>query len=329
MKTKYQDTLLDNKRLQDRIDSLEFYAKTNTNSSVFHNLAPTTSVSSSLSGVGSNSASSMSSRARTPAPTASRQRLPSSSTTYSGNGGINYGTTSAATSPSAATGSNSASNSNPLSPTTNSSFTYFDNYRPASRTGSRQSSVERSFENNNSNNNNTSSLYGGGTSSFNLNSSTSGSAMRSRNTSPSRAYDTSANDRWLAMTTAALASVTAASSSADKPTRTSYDSTSSGYSTDRPTRSTYDTYSSSGNSAPTTDRWSSNTRNLTSLPPIYDSYSRLRAREPSTDITNIQLRQRRDTSQERSIRPSTSSSLLKFRRSSFVESPNLSTSKYY
>lgn len=38
IKSKLEDALIENKRLQDRFYSLEFYAKTNTNSNVFDNL---------------------------------------------------------------------------------------------------------------------------------------------------------------------------------------------------------------------------------------------------------------------------------------------------
>jgi hypothetical protein len=166
-----------------------------------------------------------------------------------------------------------------------------------------------------------------------LNSSTNGSAMRSRNVSPVRTtFDTPTPtaDRWLSSssTTSSLLSSNDSSKPSNKSAYNDYLSLS-----DRPpTRnSNYDTPTPTSSGSIGVDRWSSNTRNLAGLPPVYDSsYSRLRTREPSTDITNIQLRNnRRDTSQERSIRPSASSSLLKYRRSSFVETPSSSLSKYF
>lgn len=284
---------------------------------MFHNIPTTTLNPTSSTTTGS---SSISSRARTPAPSSTRQRLPSTAINSTYSNGINYGTTTSSAS------TNSTTTSNPLSPTSNTTFSYFDNYRTPSRPASRQSSVERTFASNDfSNSNTTTSTYGGLTS-FNLNSSTSGAAMRSRNPSPVRTFDSASSsaptDRW--SSSAGISSLSSTLSSAlsslDRPSKT-YDS--------------HRTYDSTSSSTPTssgisTDRWSSNSRNLSSLPPVYDSpYSRLRTREPSTDITNIQLRTRRDTSQERSLRPSTSSSLLKFRRSSFVETANSPLSKYY
>ena len=76
LKTKYQDSLLDNKRLQDRIDSLEFYSKTNTNSAAFHNLNAATATT--------TTTASASSRARTPAPL-SRHRIHSSTSLTNNN----------------------------------------------------------------------------------------------------------------------------------------------------------------------------------------------------------------------------------------------------
>ena len=60
--------------------------------------------------------------------------------------------------------------------------------------------------------------------------------------------------------------------------------------------------------------------------PSYDSYSRIR--EKSVASGPVQLR-RRESSQERLMRPPTSNSLIKLRRSSFVDSANSSLSKYY
>lgn len=76
LKQKYDDVKLENERLQNRFDSLEFYAKTKSNSGAFHNLpSPTTS---SL-GVGSSSSSMVSrgstlsnrDRGRSPTPSLS------------------------------------------------------------------------------------------------------------------------------------------------------------------------------------------------------------------------------------------------------------------
>ena len=96
-----------------------------------------------------------------------------------------------------------------------------------------------------------------------------------------------------------------------------------------PTRSTYE-----GSS----DRWSTS-RNIASLPPqypsssIYDGYATVgrNRREPSTESSLVQLRNRREMSQERSLgsRPPISSALLKLRRSSFVDNSSNSLFKYY
>lgn len=79
------------------------------------------------------------------------------------------------------------------------------------------------------------------------------------------------------------------------------------------------------------DRWSSSTRNTAALPPhpslsssTYDGYATLRRREPSAERM-VQLRNRRENSQER-MRSSVASSYLKHRRSSFVDNQ---PSKYY
>ncbi|CAF1012917.1 unnamed protein product [Brachionus calyciflorus] len=165
LKTKYQDALLDNKRLSDRIDSLEFYAKTNNNSSAFHNLIPSTYTT--------NSNSTSSTRARTPAPPSSRQRLSSTSSSLSStnNSGINYGSTYT-----------------PSSSTT--SYYEPSSYRSSSRPASRQSSVERTTSgSSNLDNYNSlvnSSFYG----STNRLSDIGSTSIRSRNSSPSR-FDSS------------------------------------------------------------------------------------------------------------------------------------------
>ena len=49
LRTKYQDGLLENKRLVDRLASVEFYAKATSDGTQFHNLIPSTSSSASLS----------------------------------------------------------------------------------------------------------------------------------------------------------------------------------------------------------------------------------------------------------------------------------------
>jgi hypothetical protein len=74
MKTKWEDCLLDNKRLQDRFDSLEFYTKTNTNSSAFHNLNPATMQVAYMLNNQNNGSSGSVSRGRTPAPSSSSSR---------------------------------------------------------------------------------------------------------------------------------------------------------------------------------------------------------------------------------------------------------------
>lgn len=139
--------MLENKRLSDRIDSLEFYAKTNNNSSAFHNLIPSTYANSNSS----------STRGRTPAPPTSRPRLGSGSSTLSS--GINYG--SAYTTPSYDSSS----------------------YRSISRPQSRQSSVERTTSaSDNYNSLINSSFYG----STHRLSDIGSNNVRSRNSSPSR-----------------------------------------------------------------------------------------------------------------------------------------------
>lgn len=84
LKSKYSDSLLDYKRLQDRFDSLEFYSRSNPNSSTFHSFSRTAETSTAPLP-----------RARTPAPLTTSSststlprtsaRLPSSSS-YSSNG---------------------------------------------------------------------------------------------------------------------------------------------------------------------------------------------------------------------------------------------------
>ena len=251
--------------MQDRFDSLEFYAKTNTNSSVFHNLIPSTyypsgnksgtgdtnsnTVSSTTGSSGNNAGATISlntSRSRTPAPIAPRPRIPiSSSSNLSSTNTLN-----------SYTNGNTSLPSGSFDSTPSSQF---------NRSQSRQSSVERNlsyptYENYSSTNR------------------LSDYSTRSRNSSPSRSYETS-----------------------------SYNS----------------------------DRMSSNggrSTVLSSLPPHptsfhYDSYT-LRSnarREPSVE-RYAQLRNRREASQERAMRPSVSSSYLTHRRSSFVDQGG---SKYY
>jgi hypothetical protein len=220
LKTKYQDSLLDNKRLQDRIDSLEFYSKTNTNSNAFHNLNATNGNSSNP-----GSSNSGSSRARTPAPM-NRQRIQSSSALSNYNNGINYG--------------NSSSLSGISSPS------IYDSYRSSSRQGS----IDRTLTE---------------PSSYNSNASNPSTVRSSRQSSPVRTFE---------------------------PSERTFSST-------LPPRPTYD-------------------------------YTRTREKSmvPSSS-SSVQLRNRRDSSQERLMRPPTVSSLLKMRRSSFVDSANSSLSKYY
>ena len=283
--------------MQDRFDSLEFYAKTNTNSSVFHNLIPSTYYPSgnknggdtnstslnSSTGAGGSPISLNTSRSRTPAPIAPRPRLPmSSSSTLSSvtsaspsvsssssssanytNGGINYGPSSGA--------SISGSSTN----------AYDQSYRSSSRPPSRQSSVERtpysSFDNYSLGN---SAAYG---STHRLSDFT----TRSRNSSP---------------------------------IRSSYEpvSVSSPSAADQVWSSIGRTSAANGRSV------------VSGLPPHptsfhYDSYSLRNKREPSAERF-AQLRNRRDASQERAMRPSASSSFLTHRRSSFVDHV---PSKYY
>ena len=135
LKTKYQDSLLDNKRLQDRFDSLEFYAKTNTNSSVFHNLIPSTyypngSAKSSSGDDNSSNGPALSlntSRSRTPAPALTpRPRIPVSASA------------SLSSSSTSSTGNYSLNSSLPSGSYESSTPSYFN------RSSSRQSSVERS-----------------------------------------------------------------------------------------------------------------------------------------------------------------------------------------
>lgn len=225
LKTKYQDSLLDNKRLQDRIDSLEFYSKTNTNSNAFHNLNGTNG-GSSASTMTSNSGSS---RARTPAPM-NRQRIQSSSALSNYGTGINYGDSS-----------RSSGISTP---------SIYDSYRSSSRQGS----VDRTLTEPSS------------MSSYSSSAMSNPSTVRSsRQSSPVRTFE---------------------------PSERSFSST-------LPPRPTYD-------------------------------YSRVREKSmvPSS-ASSVQLRSRRDSSQERMMRPPSVSSLLKMRRSSFVDSANSSLSKYY
>lgn len=223
LKTKYQDSLLDNKRLQDRIDSLEFYSKTNTNSNAFHNLNGGSSA-------GTMTSNSGSSRARTPAPM-NRQRIQSSSALSNYGTGINYGDSS-----------RSSGISTP---------SIYDSYRSSSRQGS----VDRTLTE-------PSSSMGSYSSSAMSNPST---VRSSRQSSPVRTFE---------------------------PSERSFSST-------LPPRPTYD-------------------------------YSRVREKSmvPSS-ASSVQLRNRRDSSQERMMRPPSVSSLLKMRRSSFVDSANSSLSKYY
>jgi hypothetical protein len=255
LKSKYQDALLDNKRLQDRFDSLEFYAKTNNNSSAFHNLIPSTYLigSANLQNNQTNNTQNNittntgynSTRGRTPAPIAPRQKIATTTSNY-----------------------NSTNNAYNTTTTPNS---YYDSpFKSSSRPTSRQSSVERSVYPSSLANENFSSLinstYSG--SSHRLND-FGNSTIRSRNSSPSRNYDL--NDR--------LSSIS-------------------------------NNYSSN---------WGS-IRNLTSLPPhpSYESYTSRSRREPSTERS---LRAKREVSQDRSLRSNPSSSLLKSRRSSFVDNP--------
>ncbi len=247
--------------MQDRFDSLEFYAKTNTNSSVFHNLIPSTyypngnksssgESNSNMNSAGSTTSSSTgatislnTSRSRTPAPIPPRPRIPTSSSS-------NLSSTNVSLSNNYSNGINYGTNTNLPSGSFDSSPS--SNYN---RSSSRQSSVERNmsypaFEN---------------------------FSTRSRNSSPSR-FETST------------------------------------YTSDR-------TGANLGRSSI-----------LSSLPPHptsfhYDSYS-LRSnarREPSVERF-AQLRNRREASQERAMRPSVSSSYLTNRRSSFVDHAG---SKYY
>jgi len=161
LKTKYQDSLLDNKRLQDRIDSLEFYTKNHSNSSAFHNLIPSsyTSPSSTLSN-SSTTTSITGTRGRTPAPIAPRPRLGSTSS-Y-----INSDLSSFSTM------NNNLSSRFDSNSSASSSY----NYRPSV---SRQTSVERSFIPSLD----STSTY---TSVYNSPLGTSGTSMRSRNSSPDR-----------------------------------------------------------------------------------------------------------------------------------------------
>jgi hypothetical protein len=175
--------LLESKRLQDRIDSLEFYAKTNTNSSVFHNLTPSYSNSSSTSQNGS----SLSSRARTPAPIAPRPRIASSGSGLS------------SLPPSYSTPSTSTTPTSYYSPMSASS--YYDRLSAASRPTSRQSSIERTFGDPPS------------TPSFRL--SDLAANIRSRNSSPVRSlYESGLPDRWS----------TSSSASSAKPPSSPYES---------------------------------------------------------------------------------------------------------
>jgi len=69
-----------------------------------------------------------------------------------------------------------------------------------------------------------------------------------------------------------------------------------------------------------------------SYPTSYDGYSATtsRLREKSALPPSISLRNRRESSQERlMIRPPTSSTLIKLRRSSFVDAGGSGSSKYY
>jgi hypothetical protein len=117
LKTKYQESLLDNKRLQDRIDSLEFYSKNSFNSSAFHNLTPTSHLVANAT------------RARTPAPLPPRSSTSRPSTASSTNSSSSY--TNGNTNSNSSNGGGSQSYYDPL-------------YRPSS---SRQSSVDRTFYN--------------------------------------------------------------------------------------------------------------------------------------------------------------------------------------
>lgn len=141
--------MLENKRLSDRIDSLEFYAKTNNNSSAFHNLIPSTYL---------NSSSNSSTRGRTPAPPVSRPRLGSGSSTISSSSGINYG-------------SSYGPSYEPSS------------YRSLSRPQSRQSSVERTTSSADNYSSLINSAFYGSTHRL---SDIGSNSIRSRNSSPSR-----------------------------------------------------------------------------------------------------------------------------------------------
>lgn len=165
--------MLDSKRLQDRIDSLEFYAKTNTNSSVFHSIPSSYSSSSqSSSNSGQNGSSSLSSRARTPAPVPQRPRIPATS--------ISSALTASLTTSSPYSTSTTASSTTP---------SYYDRLS-SSRPGSRQSSVERSLDS-------SSSFYNPGPRFSDISSPPS---IRSRNSSPSRSLYDSSGDRWSSST---------------------------------------------------------------------------------------------------------------------------------
>ena len=277
MKTKFQDSLLDNKRLQDRFDSLEFYTKTNTNSSVFHNLIPSTyypsgnkngdansnstGSPSSSSSTGTDRGATLSlntSRSRTPAPIAPRPRIPMSSSS----------TLSSATSSSASSNGLNYGMQNSTSGLNSSSYDR----------SSRQSSVERSPYSNFDN-------YSLGNTSYGSTHRLTDFSTRSRNASPIR--------------------------TGFEPTTSSSSSTSAS-----DWSSTIGRNSSSGR--------------LAALPPHptsfhYDSYSLRSKREPSTE-RYAQLRNRREASQDRAMRPSASSSYLTNRRSSFVDHV---PSKYY
>jgi hypothetical protein len=177
LKTKYQESLLDNKRLQDRIDSLEFYSRNSLNSSAFHQLTlPSTTGSSTPTNSGSGS----STRARTPAPIVPRSnRLPSSShltsSAMSGGGG----------SSSASGGGGGYSTISGIIPS--SVYDKFEaKYEASLRASpSRHSSVERllSAYVTTPLESSSSSTYGGGGRDSDYNSS-----LRSRNSSPVRSY---------------------------------------------------------------------------------------------------------------------------------------------
>ena len=326
--------MLDNKRLQDRIDSLEFYTKTNTNSSFFHNLTPTTS---------SSSNGSSGTRGRTPAPLPTRQRLGTTSS------GINYGLTNP-----------SYTNIGSTYGTVNATSTpsYYDSYRSASRPASRQSSVERSLDSYNTNNNsllNSSSIYGGSTvrlSDLGISKSRQSSPTRSTyepsSTSSSRStYEPSSSSSTRSTYEPSSSTTRSTYEPTTSSARSTYEpSSSSSRSTYEPSssssRSTYEPSSSSTRStyepsSSTSERWTSS-RPSSTLPPqypsLYDGYATIgrNRRETSTERASVQLRARREASQDRALgsRPSISSTLLKLRRSSFVDNSSSSgLSKYY